>query len=298
MPEGEPVEAIGRVAWSKTVLTTSGDPEDSGVGVEFLGSSGDQLTALADYLDIAPEPAKLSKGSLGTCPALLMRPSPVRVCYRCDDDSRQLQDREPQRSLRRIPGSGASLCAARRAHPRLPSRPDHGGRWKQDGAGTTDSERAARGLPARDRDSRAGLPANHAPRSRCSRGAPRGRGGPRARRGAAADELTARSGQLSRPAELSRRRAVRATVVPGAGLEPARPRPGDFKSPASTHFATRARLHRLRRFRQAGRIAARRSPFDGKTNDGESSSSGSRVTMGGASSPRRRPLSSDPDGEC
>ena len=57
MPEGEPIEAIGRVAWSKTVLTTSGDPEDSGVGVEFLGSSADQLTALADYLEIAPEPA-------------------------------------------------------------------------------------------------------------------------------------------------------------------------------------------------------------------------------------------------
>jgi uncharacterized protein (TIGR02266 family) len=57
MPEGEPVEAIGRVAWSKTVLTTSGDPEDSGVGVEFLGSSADQLTALADYLEIPPEPA-------------------------------------------------------------------------------------------------------------------------------------------------------------------------------------------------------------------------------------------------
>ena len=61
MPEGEPVEAVGRVAWSKTVLTAAGDREDSGVGVEFLGSSGDQLTALADYLEIAPEPTKLTK---------------------------------------------------------------------------------------------------------------------------------------------------------------------------------------------------------------------------------------------
>jgi uncharacterized protein (TIGR02266 family) len=61
VPEGEPVEAIGRVAWSKTVLTTSGDPEDSGVGVEFLGSSRDQLNVLADSLDIPREPAKLSK---------------------------------------------------------------------------------------------------------------------------------------------------------------------------------------------------------------------------------------------
>ena len=29
-------------------------------------------------------------------------------------------------------------------------------------------------------------------------------------------------------------------MVPGAGFEPARPKPGDFKSPAFTHFATRA----------------------------------------------------------
>jgi uncharacterized protein (TIGR02266 family) len=62
-PEGESIEAIGRVAWSKTVLATSGDPEDSGVGVEFLGSSADQLTVLANYLEIPSEPEKLSKGA-------------------------------------------------------------------------------------------------------------------------------------------------------------------------------------------------------------------------------------------
>ena len=60
MPEGKPVEAIARVAWSKTVLNSGGDPEDSGVGIEFLGSSKDQLTALADYLEIPPEPGKPS----------------------------------------------------------------------------------------------------------------------------------------------------------------------------------------------------------------------------------------------
>jgi len=62
MPEGEPIEAIGRVAWSKTALTKSGDPDDSGVGVEFLGSSADQLAALANYLEIPPEPAKPPEG--------------------------------------------------------------------------------------------------------------------------------------------------------------------------------------------------------------------------------------------
>ncbi len=62
VPEGEPIEAIGRVAWSKTVLTRSGDPDGSGVGVEFLGSSADQLNALAHYLEMPPEPAKPSEG--------------------------------------------------------------------------------------------------------------------------------------------------------------------------------------------------------------------------------------------
>jgi len=58
LPESEPIEAVGRVAWSKTVLTNRGGSEGSGVGVEFLGSSGDQLTALASYLDIPPESVK------------------------------------------------------------------------------------------------------------------------------------------------------------------------------------------------------------------------------------------------
>jgi uncharacterized protein (TIGR02266 family) len=61
MPEGEPIEAIGRVAWSKTVLATSGEAEDSGVGVEFLGSSGDQLNALANFLELPADPAKRSE---------------------------------------------------------------------------------------------------------------------------------------------------------------------------------------------------------------------------------------------
>jgi len=61
VPEGEPIEAIGRVAWSKTVLATSGEPEDSGVGVEFLGSSGDRLNVLANSLELPAEPGKRSE---------------------------------------------------------------------------------------------------------------------------------------------------------------------------------------------------------------------------------------------
>jgi hypothetical protein len=62
VPEGEPIEAIGRVAWSKTVLTTGGSKEDSGVGIEFLGASGAQLSALSDYLDLPPDPTDPKQG--------------------------------------------------------------------------------------------------------------------------------------------------------------------------------------------------------------------------------------------
>ncbi len=37
LPEGRRVEAVGRVAWSRTILGEGGRIEGSGVGVEFLG---------------------------------------------------------------------------------------------------------------------------------------------------------------------------------------------------------------------------------------------------------------------
>ena len=50
-------------------------------------------------------------------------------------------------------------------------------------------------------------------------------------------------------------------VVPGAGLEPARPqRSGDFKSPVSTNFTTRAE-RALTRARRIPRTASRPTPL-------------------------------------
>ena len=50
-------------------------------------------------------------------------------------------------------------------------------------------------------------------------------------------------------------------LVPGAGLEPARPQwPGDFKSPVSTNFTTRAG-RALMRPRRIPRIASRPTPL-------------------------------------
>jgi uncharacterized protein (TIGR02266 family) len=50
VPGQEPIEAIGRVAWSKTVLAPTGAAGESGVGVEFVGGSRESMRALERYL--------------------------------------------------------------------------------------------------------------------------------------------------------------------------------------------------------------------------------------------------------
>jgi uncharacterized protein (TIGR02266 family) len=50
-PDGAPLEAVGRVAWSKVVLAVGDDAQENGVGVEFLGAPPDQLSALASFLE-------------------------------------------------------------------------------------------------------------------------------------------------------------------------------------------------------------------------------------------------------
>ena len=49
LPSGAPLEAIGRVAWTRRTLRSGAQP-DSGVGVEFLGGSSEQLAALDEFL--------------------------------------------------------------------------------------------------------------------------------------------------------------------------------------------------------------------------------------------------------
>lgn len=48
LPNGKPVEAIGRVAWSKRVVGR--EETESGIGVEFLGGSPDQFADLEAYI--------------------------------------------------------------------------------------------------------------------------------------------------------------------------------------------------------------------------------------------------------
>jgi uncharacterized protein (TIGR02266 family) len=49
-PDGRPLEAVGRVAWSKRVLAPGGGAEDDGVGVEILGAPAEQLAVLDRFL--------------------------------------------------------------------------------------------------------------------------------------------------------------------------------------------------------------------------------------------------------
>ena len=48
LPSGRPLEAIGRIAWVKRVL--SPEPSESGIGIEFLGGASEQLQALDEYV--------------------------------------------------------------------------------------------------------------------------------------------------------------------------------------------------------------------------------------------------------
>jgi uncharacterized protein (TIGR02266 family) len=54
-PDGRPLEAVGRVAWSKVLVDPHGERRTKGVGVEFLGASPDQLAALNSFLDDSTE---------------------------------------------------------------------------------------------------------------------------------------------------------------------------------------------------------------------------------------------------
>jgi Tfp pilus assembly protein PilZ len=50
LPSGRPLEAIGRIAWVKRVLSSDRQTSESGIGIEFLGGASEQLRALDEYV--------------------------------------------------------------------------------------------------------------------------------------------------------------------------------------------------------------------------------------------------------
>lgn len=51
LPSREPIEAVGRVAWTKRVLSPDEREREAGVGIEFMGGVPEQLAELNEYLD-------------------------------------------------------------------------------------------------------------------------------------------------------------------------------------------------------------------------------------------------------
>jgi hypothetical protein len=51
IPDGETVQTIGRIAWSRSSFSPAGKTGTSGVGVEFLGGTPEQFAALERFLE-------------------------------------------------------------------------------------------------------------------------------------------------------------------------------------------------------------------------------------------------------
>jgi len=51
LPNGAPLEAIGRVAWTKRVMTPHERSHNAGVGIEFLGGVAEHFSALQEFID-------------------------------------------------------------------------------------------------------------------------------------------------------------------------------------------------------------------------------------------------------
>jgi len=51
LPNGAPLEAIGRVAWTKRVMSPHQRDHAAGVGIEFVGGVAEQFSALEEFID-------------------------------------------------------------------------------------------------------------------------------------------------------------------------------------------------------------------------------------------------------
>ena len=56
LPSGAQVETVGRVAWTKRVITPDGSEADSGIGIEFLGGASEHFSALEQFLTREAKP--------------------------------------------------------------------------------------------------------------------------------------------------------------------------------------------------------------------------------------------------
>ena len=201
-------------------------------------------------------PVTVSRSAVAAAPASLAPASRPNGRLQLDPDTvvrvllvRRLPERvheiaEPPRPAPHPAPTSVDLDVAHAARP-VDRR--CGGRWvglRQAGAPRRPGSRRYRTLPSRRRADRA-RPIRPGARARCdTRRGSRASGAPGRGRTETAWRRR-RLGAASR-AHLAiaadRRAPTRCRLVPGAGIEPARPKPKDFKSLASTSFATRARV--------------------------------------------------------
>lgn len=50
LPGGDSIEAVGRVAWARRLMTAEGEPAEAGLGLQFIGASGEQMLLLESYV--------------------------------------------------------------------------------------------------------------------------------------------------------------------------------------------------------------------------------------------------------
>jgi Tfp pilus assembly protein PilZ len=50
LPDSQPLEAIGRVAWTKRIMTPNAPDGESGIGIEFIGGASGQFATLDGYI--------------------------------------------------------------------------------------------------------------------------------------------------------------------------------------------------------------------------------------------------------
>ena len=51
LPSGSAIEAIGRVAWTKRVLSPDGRDREAGIGIEFMGGVSGELAQLTAFIE-------------------------------------------------------------------------------------------------------------------------------------------------------------------------------------------------------------------------------------------------------
>jgi uncharacterized protein (TIGR02266 family) len=57
LPGGQGIEAVGRVAWARRVMRVGADEDDAGIGLQFVGTTAEEMNALETWVREHEHPA-------------------------------------------------------------------------------------------------------------------------------------------------------------------------------------------------------------------------------------------------